>query len=163
MKQQIELERKEWGTIAKCHTVRGGGIEVDTKWDQSLSEVKSIFLRLFHEMFSQITQYLKKAVLYKHRDAKIEVTSFLSLLKLVTCKGGPRGSGGTRGLGEPGGLEGLWRPWGPWIWEDREDHRSTGFTSKVTLDQWSTGKILRILSGILACPSKGHGIKVRML
>ena len=96
MKQQIELERKEWGTIAKCHTVRGGGIEVDTKWDQSLSEVKSIFLRLFHEMFSQITQYLKKAVLYKHRDAKIEVTSFLSLLKLVTCKGGPRGSGGTR-------------------------------------------------------------------
>ena len=44
MKQQIELERKEWGTIAKCHTVRGGGIEVDTQWDQSLSKVKSEFL-----------------------------------------------------------------------------------------------------------------------
>ena len=54
MKQQIELERKEWGTIAKCHTVRGGGIEVDTQWDQSLSKIKSEFLYFF----DYFTRYL---------------------------------------------------------------------------------------------------------
>ena len=58
MKQQIELERKEWGTIAKCHTVRGGGIEVDTKWDQSLSKVESEFI-YFWDYF---TRYLHRSL-----------------------------------------------------------------------------------------------------
>ena len=81
MKQQIELERKEWGTIAKCHTVRGGGIELDTQWDQSLSKVKSEFL-YFCDYF---TRYFHRSLNTSEKlSCTKKETSKLSLLILVT-------------------------------------------------------------------------------